>query len=690
MTRRRHLVLLGIAAALAATTAAWAYWTADGSGAASASAATLGAPTAVGASTTAGSPTVQLAWTGSALSTGQSPSGYYATRIRTGDGASAAACGTSPSALTAATGCTDQDVPDGTYHYVVTAVYRTWTARSTDSDDVSVARDTTAPTGSITVPAGTVGGTVAVTSDSADAGSGVASAQFQLAPHGGAFADLGAADTASPYQVSWDTTTVANGQYDLRVTTTDNADNSATSSIVTVTVANSFQVTVSSPQAAGSAFGVTITARANGATNTAYGGTRTVSFGGPGTAPDGTHAPAYPSSVTFSGGVGSASVTLFKAESPALTATSGNLSGTSAAFTVNGAAAASLSLAAASTTPTAGATDDLTITAKDAYGNTADGYTGSRSLTFGGAGTVGSFRPTVTNSSGSAVDFGSTTVVSFSSGVASVSGGSNGAMRLYKAEAASLSVSDGTVGNASGLPVTVSPATASQFAVSAGATQTAGSAFGVTSLTARDPYGNTATGYTGGHTVTWSGASTSPGGTAPSYPTSSVSFSNGVSTTSLTATLFAAGSNNLTASASGPAVSGGATIAVGAGTSKGLGFTAQTVTGGGASETCNAASTSCTITGLPKNGAGTWTARVGVVDTWGNPTVASGAVTVTITRSQSKGNVSPSSLTIASGATVSSSSFTYTTGSGGYTENVTAGGSGGGVSNSAVTSVTTT
>jgi hypothetical protein len=689
MTRRRHLVLLGIAAAFAAATAAWAYWTAAGSGAATAGAGTLVAPSGVSASATAGSSTVQLAWTGSQLPDGQPPSGYYATRVRSGDGATAAACGTSPSALTAAAGCTDQNVPDGTYRYVVTAVYRTWTASSGSSNEVTVAGDTTPPTGSITAPAGTVGGTVAVTSDSADAGSGVATAQFQLAPHGGAFSDLGAADTTSPYQVSWDTTTVANGQYDLRVTTTDHAGNGATSSIVTVTVANTFQVTVSGPQTAGSAFSVTLTARANGVTNGVYSGTRPVSFSGPGTAPDGTHTPAYPSSVTFSGGVGSASVTLFKAESPALTATSGNLSGTSAAFTVNGAAAASLSLAAASTTPTAGATDDLTISAKDAYGNTANGYTGSRSLTFGGAGIIGSFRPTVTNSSGSAVDFGSTTAVSFSAGVASVSGGSNGAMRLYKAEAASITVSDGTVGNGAGLPVTVGAATASQFAVSAGAAQTAGSAFTVTSLTARDPYGNTATGYAGSHAVTWSGASTSPGGTAPSYPASSVSFSNGVSTTALTATLFAAGSNNLTASASAPAVSGSAAITVGAGTSKGLNFTSQSLSGAGASETCNAASTSCTITGLPKGGAGSWTARVGVVDAWGNPTTASSAVTVTFTRSLNKGSISPASLTIAAGAATSSSSFTYTSGNGGYTETVTASGSGGGVTNSAVSTVTT-
>jgi hypothetical protein len=152
MTRRRHLVLLGILAVLAGATAAWAYWTAAGSGAAAASTGTLGAPSGVSASTTAGSPTVQLAWTGSALSNGQPPTGYYATRIRTGDGSSTPACGTSPSALTAATGCNDQNVPDGTYHYVITAVYHTWTATSAPSNDVTVTGDTTGPAVTLTFP----------------------------------------------------------------------------------------------------------------------------------------------------------------------------------------------------------------------------------------------------------------------------------------------------------------------------------------------------------------------------------------------------------------------------------------------------------------------------------------------------------------------------------------------------------
>src|SRR2546430_9333784 len=49
-------------------------------------------------------------------------------------------------------------------------------------------------------------------------------------------------------------------------------------------------------------------------------------------------------------------------------------------------------------------------------------YTGSKNLTFSGAATAGTFVPTVTNSSGTAINFGSITAISFSAGVATVSG----------------------------------------------------------------------------------------------------------------------------------------------------------------------------------------------------------------------------------------------------------------------------
>ena len=76
-------------------------------------------------------------------------------------------------------------------------------------------------------------------------------------------------------------------------------------------------------QTAGTAFNVTITAiDAYGNTATGYAGAKAVTFSGPANSPNG-HAPTYPASVTFAAGVGTASVTLFDAQTTTLTATPG-------------------------------------------------------------------------------------------------------------------------------------------------------------------------------------------------------------------------------------------------------------------------------------------------------------------------------------------------------------------------------
>jgi large repetitive protein len=122
--------------------------------------------------------------------------------------------------------------------------------------------DSTAPTGAVTAPAASAnvsGAAVTVSSNSADPGSGVASAQFQRSPAGaGTWTNIGAADTTSPYSVSWDTTAVADGLYDLRVITTDNVGNTFTSAVVTnVTVDNTKptnSISVQSASPAGAVF----------------------------------------------------------------------------------------------------------------------------------------------------------------------------------------------------------------------------------------------------------------------------------------------------------------------------------------------------------------------------------------------------------------------------------------------------
>ena len=100
--------------------------------------------------------------------------------------------------------------------------------------------DNTSPTGALTAPAdgALLTGTAAVSSDSADSGSGVASAEFQRRPAGGGAWTTIDTDASAPYSVAWDTTSLTDGDYDLRVLTTDEAGNGFTSAARTVTVDN--------------------------------------------------------------------------------------------------------------------------------------------------------------------------------------------------------------------------------------------------------------------------------------------------------------------------------------------------------------------------------------------------------------------------------------------------------------------
>jgi hypothetical protein len=127
---------------------------------------------------------------------------------------------------------------DGSYQ-VLARVFDA-AGNSRDSSKRTVTIDNTAPTGSITAPAANANlrGTVTVTANSADAASGVQSAAIQRSP---ALLDTWTTivtDTSSPYTTSWNTTGVADGLYDLRVITTDNAGSTFTSPLVQVRVDN--------------------------------------------------------------------------------------------------------------------------------------------------------------------------------------------------------------------------------------------------------------------------------------------------------------------------------------------------------------------------------------------------------------------------------------------------------------------
>jgi hypothetical protein len=147
-----------------------------------------------------------------------------------------------------------------------------------------------------------------------------------------------------------------------------------------------------------------------------------------------------------------------------ITATESVNGGGNTGWIISG-AATKLVLAAATTTPKAGEADNLTITAKDAQGNTAASYTGAHNLTFAPvADSPSGGHATVSSSSGTATNFGTATAIGFKEGVASVSAGKNGAMTLVKAGSTSITVTDGSIANGSGLAVTVSPGMASRIA----------------------------------------------------------------------------------------------------------------------------------------------------------------------------------------------------------------------------------
>ncbi|MHA8054288.1 hypothetical protein SKC36_12275, partial [Aquirufa sp. OSTEICH-129A] len=157
---------------------------------------------------------------------------------------------------------------------------------------------------------------------------------------------------------------------------------------------------------------------------------------------------------------------------------------TSASITINPGTATKL-VVTGTGTQTAGGNQTITLTAKDANGNTATTYTGAKNIIFSGAGTSSSPAtvPTVAST-----NFGTGTSLTFTDGVASAT------MVLYKAEVSTVSASDGTIFSAGAdrLSVTVSAAAYSKLAVSLATPQINGTAFtGSNTLTAQDAYGNT-------------------------------------------------------------------------------------------------------------------------------------------------------------------------------------------------------
>jgi hypothetical protein len=259
------------------------------------------------------------------------------------------------------------------------------------------------------------------------------------------------------------------------LTATDGTLSASAAVAVNAAAASSLRVTAPAAATAGAAFDVTVTAL-DPYQNVATGYAGKIHF----TSSD--SRPTLPADYTFTAGDAgthtfAAGATLDTAGTQTVTATdpaSGSLTDT-ASVAVSPAAASSLRLTTPSTS-TAGAAFDVTVTAFDPFGNTAAGY----------AGTVH-----FASSDGQASLPGNYTFLGSDAGTHTFVGG----VTLFTSGNQSVSVSAAGVSAGSGT-VAVSPAAAATLTLAAPGSTTAGSAFTAT-LTARDAYGNVATGYTG-------------------------------------------------------------------------------------------------------------------------------------------------------------------------------------------------
>jgi FKBP-type peptidyl-prolyl cis-trans isomerase 2 len=257
------------------------------------------------------------------------------------------------------------------------------------------------------------------------------------------------------------------------VTATDTVTSSitGTSSAIVVGAATADHFVVSAPGSAtaGSSFSMSVAAKdAYGNTDTSYAGIAHF------TSTDA--AATLPADAALINGAGTFIVTLKTAGSQTVTATdtvSSSITGTSGAIVVD-AATADHFVVSAPSSATAGSSFNVTVTAKDTYGNTDTSYAGTAHFTSSDGAAVLPADSTLTNGVGTfsvtLKTAGSQTVTATDTVTSSITGTSGA--------------------------IVVGAGAANHFAVSALSTMRAGSAYNIT-VTAKDAYGNTATGYAG-------------------------------------------------------------------------------------------------------------------------------------------------------------------------------------------------
>jgi hypothetical protein len=478
-----------------------------------------------------------------------------------------------------------------------------------------------------------------------------------------------------------------------------------------VTVGETTKFTISgstTTPTAGGSVNLTITAKdSNNSTVTTYTGSHSLVFSGASASPAG-NAPTVANSsgtavafgsataLTFTAGVATVNSTkngvlkIYKAGAVSVSASEASVTTpTPLALTISPTAASKYVLSAASPTPAAGASDNLTIIAQDAYGNTDTSYAGSHSLVFSGASASPSGSvPTVSNSSGADVAFGTATAIEFSAGVAV--GGENvgGAMKLPKSGSTAVKATEGSITTPTAVTVTVSPGVATKLVLTSSTlTPVAAANFNLTT-TAQDIYGNPATAYTGSKNITFSGASASPSGALPTVVNSTgtvvsfdsptaLTFTAGVAAVSASkngyAKLSKAGATNISATDGTLTTPVPLTLTVSVGAASKLALFELTASAGSIGTPCLF---TCTITAL--GNSGTVKAKIGITDSVGNTGSNIGTaktVNVTVTTG---GTISGSPLTIPeTGPAISAAEFIYTApASGPFTHTITAASSG--------------
>jgi hypothetical protein len=510
MTSSRRVRIAVTALVVALTTAsgtALAYFSTTGAGNASAAVSKL-STISITAATPAAGGTVGLSW-----STVTPPGTGTVTYAVSRDGGEPAGDCPGSSSRAAVTTCTDSGLAVGTHSFVVTAYWRSWSAISTTSTakiTVGPATHLDLKVASATPVAGAADNLTITAQDANNATVTTYTGAHNLTFSGASASPGGTNPTVSNSSgtaVAFGTATAIsfssgvasvsstkNGVmrlYRSGLTTIDVSDGSISSSpdpTANVSAAALSKLTLaaaSTTPTAGAPDNLTITAGDTyGNAVPTYSGSRSLTFSGASASAGGNTPTVSDNSgidvpfgsataIDFSSGVASVSgaangvMKLYKNAAASIKVSDGSLTSATISVTAAAAAASRLSLAAASTTPVAGASDNLTTTAFDAYGNTATSYASTVNLTFSGSSaSPNATLPTVSNSSGTAIAFGSPTAITFTAGVAKISSTKNGVMKLSRAGAASIAVSDGMISSSTPLEVTVSPGSAAKLALS--------------------------------------------------------------------------------------------------------------------------------------------------------------------------------------------------------------------------------